>query len=107
MISDKKTVSFELLCYLISDEIITDDIGNEVKKSSEQECWCAELPVTATEFYKAGLLDIRPNVTLKTLSENYSGQKKARFNGVTYSVYRTYEDNSGYVYLYLTEKVGD
>ena len=107
MISDKKTVSFDLICYLIAEEVATDDIGNEVKKSSEQECWCAELPVTATEFYKAGLLDIRPNMTLKTLSENYSGQKKARFNDVIYSVYRTYEDTSGYVYLYLTEKVGD
>lgn len=107
MISDKKTVSFDLICYLIAEEVVTDDIGNEVKTSSERECWCAELPVTATEFYKAGLLDIRPNATLKTLSENYSGQKKARFNDVTYSVYRTYEDNSGYVYLYLTEKVGD
>lgn len=107
MISDKKTVSFDLLCYLISNEISIDDIGNETVISTETPCWCAELPITATEFYKAGLLDIRPNVTLKTLSENYLGQKKARFNDVTYTVYRIYEDNRGYVYLYLTEKVGD
>lgn len=107
MISDKKTVSFDLICYLIAEEVVTDDIGNEIKTSRECECWCAELPVTATEFYKAGLIDIRPDVTLKTLSDNYDNQKKARFNGTIYTVYRTYEDSFGYVYLYLTEKVGD
>ena len=107
MISNKNSISFDLLCYLIADEVTIDDIGNEIKKSSEQECWCVELPVTATEFYKAGLMDIRPDITLKTLSENYSGQKKARFNDIFYSVYRVYEDNKGYIYLYLTEKLGD
>lgn len=107
MVNDKNTVSFDLLCYLISDEIVTDDIGNEVKKSTECECWCAELPVTATEFYKAGLIDIRPEITLKTLSDNYNGQHKSKFNGNFYTIYRTYEDNFGYVYLYLCEKVGD
>lgn len=77
-----------------------------VKDGPESELFCAELPATSNEFYRAAQLGIKPNAVLLVDSESYEGQDRARYNETVYSVFRHYSRSDGFTELYLTIKTG-
>ena len=77
-----------------------------VKGGTETELFCAELPATSNEFYKAAQLGIKPNAVLVVDSESYDGQDRVRYNDTVYSIFRYYPRSDGFTELYLTIKTG-
>ena len=105
-ISDRQHISLDNVCYLLTATITTDTLFNQVKTLTETACFCAELPVSSAEFYRAGQQAIKATKTLVVDTEEYGGQSSVKYNNVIYDVYRTYPASDGYTELYLTEKSG-
>lgn len=95
-----------------------DRYGNEIRTRSEREVMCQIFGVTRNEFYQAAVADMHPEITAK-LSDyaDYEGEQLARYNGVLYSIIRTYRDSGSYhhggrldpnaIELILERKIGN
>lgn len=69
--------------------------------------FCAEVPVTRTEYFNAGALDIRAEVSLVIDTESDDRDAlKVKYRGKVYAVYRRFLMANGYTQLYLSEKAG-
>lgn len=90
---------------LVSYVVTYDEIGQPVHTSSDITVPCTVSSITRNEWSAAGVLGINPDVRLTTPLINYSGQTEAEFEGVDYSIYRTYE-RGDIVELYLQRKAG-
>lgn len=76
---------------LIDETYTDDDIGNQVPEEIETVILCGRKSVGRTEFYKAAVTGLRPDVILVVHGYEYAGQKKCIFEGSTYKIIRTYE----------------
>lgn len=97
-----------------------DDYGNELIETTERDVFCQIYGVTRSEFYSAAVADLHPEITAR-LSDfvDYEEEKLARYNGVLYSIIRTYRDRGSFsggsrtqqdqnaIELILQRKVGD
>lgn len=69
--------------------------------------FCAEVPITRTEYFNAGALDIRAEVSLIIDTESdVPSALKVQYKEKVYAVYRRYLMANGYTQLYLSEKAG-
>lgn len=102
----KDSPSLDNICYLISNKIKQDENGNEIADGTEVMVFCAEVGVYSSEFFNAGIIDIKAEVLLLIDFDNYEGQKIVKYNNAKYSVYRVFPRTDGFMELYLTEKVG-
>ena len=105
-ISDSKYLSLDNICYLIGVTITENKLHQQVETETESMRFCAELPVQSNEFFKAGQADIKASKVLMLDSEDYSGEKIVRYNGMKYAVYRTYPRPDSMTELYLQERSG-
>ncbi|HYE11359.1 MAG TPA: phage head closure protein [Patescibacteria group bacterium] len=71
-----------------------DKIGNQIPIVEETTILCGVKSISQSEFYSAAQADLKPEVKLVIHPYEYDGQKKVRFEGITYKVLRTFEVNS-------------
>lgn len=62
--------------------------------------------ITASEFFEARRNGFKPEFRFDMFLYDYDGQKELEYNGVRYTVYRTYMGRSDTVELYVTLKGG-
>lgn len=81
---------------------------NQIVKIGEKvvEVYVEEVSISRNEFYKAGSSGHKAQCAVKTALCNYAGEQECEYNGVRYSVYRSYKISDDEVELYLEEKVG-
>lgn len=106
-IQAKDNVSLDNVCYLISETVSYDEIGNEVKTQAENMCWCAEASIYSSEFYRAGQQGIELSTVLIVDNESYNKEAQVKYNDNIYTVYRVYPRSDGMAELYLIAKAGD
>ncbi|MDO5559417.1 MAG: phage head closure protein [Oscillospiraceae bacterium] len=101
-------MSFDDVCTLVSTTIETDEIGQEIKSAGAlTEIFCKEKSASGNEFYRAASNDIKAEKVIETDKENYSGQQLLIYEGIKYSIYRTYvRAEDGVIELYCTQKAG-
>lgn len=104
---------------LIKDGAITyDEYGNEIITQTERDVFCQVYGITRSEFYSAATANMQPEMTVRlTEAIDYEGEKTARYDGVLYSVIRTYRDQGSFhrgggmsansIELILERKIGD
>jgi hypothetical protein len=69
--------------------------------------FCAELPITSSEFANAGMLDIRASVSLAVDTESDRPEETViKYEGKVYAIYRRYVMDNGITQLYLCERAG-
>jgi SPP1 family predicted phage head-tail adaptor len=76
---------------LINQTYTEDEIGNQIPAETESTILCGRKSVTRSEFYKAAVNDLKPEIVLVVHPYEYDGQAKVRFEGTPYKVIRTYE----------------
>lgn len=83
----------DVITLIKESEITYDDVGNEIRQQTEREVFCQIFGVTRSEFYSAATVNLQPELTAM-LSDfaDYEGETLARYNGVLYSIIRTYRD---------------
>lgn len=91
---------------LIAEDIVSDDNGNQLVKTSERTVFCRRASISQTEFFKAGQKGIIPRYEFKMSRFDYNGEKLVRYNDLLYSIYRTYETDEDDIELYVEVKAG-
>lgn len=93
-----------------------DENGNEIIEHIERELFCRVSGVTRAEFYQAAQVGLQPDLTVRlSCSDDYFGEKLARFHEENYAVIRTVtaldSTRSGMaldeIELVLSKKAGD
>lgn len=105
-ISDKNNISLDLVCYLQSFTITEDDIGNQIETPIDRLVYCAELPLSSSEFYNAGQTGIKPEHLIVIDLEEYDGETSVKYDDVIYVIYRTYPRIDRFIELYCNKKAG-
>lgn len=106
-ITGKDAVSLDNICILLKSDIATDDEGWQEEEYEETMCFCAEMPVTSSEFYRAGHEGIKLEKVLVVDSESYDNETLVRYEDEVFSVVRIYIMSDGFTELHLSLKVGN
>jgi len=88
------------------------DIAYLINKNNKKRLvYCNEKSIRQSEFYQAGLLDIKPELMLEVRAEEYNANNGTsevflEYKNIKYVIYRTYQ-NREITELYLTVKAGE
>lgn len=95
-----------LLVYLKTES--EDDIGQPIMVEDTREILVSSSSVTRSEFFSASRSGLTPEHVLKTAAVNYNGEKNIIYEGVRYSIYRTFQgEDDDEIELYLNRKASD
>jgi len=107
MISSKNSLSFMNICTLIDIETTENEYGVPTETETKTDVFCAEIPITSNEFFKARDSGIKTQKCLVVNSDEYNEQTLIEYEGKPYSVYRVYANTDGYTELYCAERIGN
>lgn len=80
---------------------------DEVCVIGDNVIYCAEVPIVASEFYNAGMQEIKAAISLLVDTESLPPDAaKVQYKGATYVIYRRYAAGNGLTQLYCTERAG-
>lgn len=92
---------------LVFPTMQADEYGIPQQTGEEKRTVMAEVKsITASEFFEAGRNGFKPEFRFDMFLYDYDGQKELEYNGVRYTVYRTFMGRSDTVELYVTLKGG-
>lgn len=90
---------------LVTPKMEDDDYGIPQISGEELVTVLARIEsVTASEFFDGGRNGLRPEYRFTMFLYDYDGQKEVEYDGVRYSVYRTYMGKSDTIELYVQLK---
>lgn len=92
---------------LLSSTYQQDDNGIWQEILEETDVFCQVNSVTRNEFFEAGRNGLNPEFEFVVFAYDYNGEKLVRYNGKTYSVYRTYRGRDDNLELYVQRTGGD
>lgn len=105
-VGNKRHISLDDVCFLISKTYTEDELGQRIPTESERQVFCTVLSITRHEFATAGQLGLKPKLMIVLNNEEYDGENTLAYNGKKYSIYKDYVIADGYVELYSEVKVG-
>ena len=71
-----------------------------------RDVFCQVDSVTRSEFFEGGRNGLNPEYRMTVFFGDYEGEKLLKYNGNTYSVYRTYQGRNDTIELYVERKGG-
>lgn len=74
--------------YLISIQVIEDEIGNQIPKKIERMVYANQMAVTQTEFYNAAITGLKPAKQFEIYSFEYQGEEKLKHEEQMYRILR-------------------
>ena len=92
---------------LITESFTQDDYGVMVPSEEETSVFVAVNSVTGQEWFEGGRNGLNPQYRFTMFSHDYSGEKIIEYEGVRYSVYRTYQKSIDEIELYCELKKGN
>ncbi len=75
-------------------------------EETRRDIFCQVDSVSRAEFFAAGQNGLRPEYKITVFFGDYQGETRHIFEGVTYSVYRTYHARTDELELYVQREVG-
>lgn len=75
--------------YLITTEIVEDEIGNQIPQETERLVYANQMAVTQSEFYNAAAAGLRPSKMFEIYSFEYQGEERLKHDGMVYRIIRT------------------
>lgn len=85
----------------------TDTLGQRTGIETNTNVIAEVTDITQSEFLAAGQLGLKPSRRFRIWEDEYTGQRTLIFNGVRFSVYRSYLAKDGRVELYCEERAGE
>lgn len=79
---------------LISKTSQKDDYGRTVPTETTRDVFAQIDSVSRAEFFAAGQNGLNPEYRFTVFSGEYNGEREADYNGVRYSIYRTYQPSA-------------
>lgn len=85
----------------------TDSIGQSIEAEEiVREVLVEVQSVNSSEFFSGQQGGLSPDYRFRINSFGYKGEKILEYNGIRYSVYKTYESDNNYIELYVEEERG-
>lgn len=91
---------------LLSPVVEKDAYGVPRTTYTETEVFCQVDSVTRAEFFDGGRSGLNPEYKFTVFFGDYEGQPLVRYNGQTYSIYRTFHARTDVLELYAERKGG-
>lgn len=91
---------------LITEVINTDAIGQITTTETTSDLIAEVRSVSRSEFMEGSQTGLAPSFVFRVSMFGYTSQKILVYQGVRYSIYRTYETDDNYVELYCEREVG-
>ena len=91
---------------LVSISRTQDQYGVWRSTESKRQIFCEVESVTATEFFEGGRNGLKPEYRFIVFFADYQGEQTVNYNGIAYSVYRTFKAKNDKLELYVERKVG-
>lgn len=79
---------------LIAKTRQTDAYGRTVATETARDVFAQIDSVSRAEFFAAGQNGLNPEYRFTVFSGEYTGEREADYNGVRYSIYRTYQPSA-------------
>ena len=91
---------------LIQTTYTENDAGIQIPTNTAHEVFCQKRSVSRNEFFNAGRNGLNPAFVFIVFKGDYEGESICEYDGLTYSIYRTYETGDDYMELYVQRKGG-
>ena len=91
---------------LISCTYTADDLGQQIATETSRQVFCDVKSVSQAEWFEGGRNGLKPEYKITMFLYDYNGEKVAEFDGVRYSIYRTFKAQNEVIELYLEAKAG-
>ena len=91
---------------LISTEKTQDDYGIWKNTETPHDVFVQVDSITRAEFYEAGRNGLNPEFRFRMFAGDYNGEAICAFNGLRYSIYRTYKTRNDLIELYVEREGG-
>lgn len=91
---------------LVGATLTQDGLGQMVETPIYRKVYAKLKSVPQSEFFAAGQTDIKPSACFVVRTGEYDGEKKIRYNGAIYSIYRTYDTKNEMTELYCEVRAG-
>lgn len=76
---------------LVKENYDFDEIGNQIPSGETRNTiFCDVRSITRREFYDAAVAGLKPEIAFAIHNDEYQGEKKIEYQGITYKVIRTY-----------------
>ena len=83
-----------------------DEYGQEITAETTRQVYCKVTSANRAEFFEARQTGLTPEFVFTTQPTNYAGEKVLEYEGVRYSIYRTYRRGADELELYAQIQVG-
>lgn len=91
---------------LIAEAVTTDAIGQPTTTETAVELICEVRSVSRVEFMEGRQGGLTPSFAFRVSEFAYNGQKLLEYEGVRYSIYRTYSADDNHIELYAEAQIG-
>ena len=91
---------------LISLSQVQDEYGRWVKTEKADDVFVQVDSVSQQEFYEAGRNGLNPEFRFRMFFGDYDGQSICEYDGLRYSIYRTYRQRNDVIEFYVERQGG-
>lgn len=95
------------LAYLVVEEYTQNDYGVMEKTTTKHPVYVDVTSVTSAEWFEGGRNGLNPQFRFTLFSHDYCGEKVIEYNGVQYTIYRTYLRKKDLIELYVEKRKGN
>lgn len=95
------------VCTLITETITQDKYGIPQTTQVERQVFCEVSSVTQREWYEGGRMGLNPEYRMTMFAYDYEGEKLLKYNGIIYTIYRTYITDNDQIELYVQRREGN
>lgn len=92
--------------YLISTAYTQNALKQYVYTTEKRLVYCSVSSISQTEWFEGGRNGLNPQLRFTMFAPDYQGEKELEFEGVVYSIYRTYVGKNEFIDLYTELKKG-
>lgn len=95
------------VAYLVSESWTQDNTGVQRRTTQKRKVFVKVSSVNSQEWFEGGRNGLNPQYRFKMFQFDYLGEKIIEYNGVQYTIYRTYNRSVDEIELYTELKKGN
>ena len=93
--------------YLLSEKFERDENGVMVATMTKRKVYANIDSVTGREWFEGGRIGLNPEFRMTMFAYDYAGEKLLKYNGIIYTIYRTYITDNDEIELYVQRREGN
>lgn len=92
--------------YLIDENQKQNNLGIWEKERTERKAYAERTSVSQSEWYEGGRQGLNPRYRFRMFAPDYHGERTLKYDGVIYTIYRTFLNKNEIIDLYTQLEKG-